>query len=280
MNTAEGLYHIDVPTVSLSVAAIVLFIGLPASALIGFAMGKRVRRLTQEDGGETAQNSGETTLSAILALLGLLLAFSFGNALSHAQELKTSITNEAAALGTAFLRADYLEEPGRTELKRALLAYSETRVLPEDHRISSPEAAQAFISVTLEAQAKLWPLTLDVTRDPTPPPIKAFVASAVNQALDAHLVRVQLMSHPISEVTQAMMFAAALAALFLLGNRAGLLGQKLTWRIYVFSGFLFVVMVTIMDSQRGGEGLIRMDETTLRATILDMQTALSLPLTE
>lgn len=218
---------------------------------------------------------GETTLSAILALLGLLLAFSFGNVLSFSQDRKTAVTNEAAALGTAFLRADYLAEPGRTQLKELLYEYSKTRVLPGNGVIDTFEKAQEYLHQTLQVQAKIWPLTLEATRAPTPPPIQAFVAGSVNEALDAHLLRMQALSNPVSEATQFMVLAAALTGLFLLGNRAGLLGRQLTWRTFVFSGFLFVVMMTITDTQRSGEGLVRLDDSTMRATILDMEIALA-----
>lgn len=275
MITATEYSHIDLPAVSLHLAALFFMISLPLAAVIGFATGRARRKSVLASRKEVELVAGETTLSAILALLGLLLAFSFGNALSFSHDRKAAVTNEAATLGTAFLRADYLEDPGSRKLKEALLAYSKTRILPEDGSINSPEKAEAFLLRTLEAQAKLWPLTLEVTSGATPPPIKTFVAGAINDVLDAHLVRMQALSNPVSDITKAMMLAAALVALFLLGNRAGLMGRQLTWRIFVFSGFLFVVMLTIMDTERSAEGFVRMDESTLKATALEMQMALS-----
>lgn len=275
MNAASVYNQISLPLMSLESTALLLFLIMPLAAVLGFLTGKSRRSALLAANKDVDKVTGETTLGAILALLGLLLAFSFGNALNLSQERKASIVNEAAALGTAFLRADYLSEPGRTDLQNALLDYSRTRVLRGDGSITSLEAAQAFISTTLEAQAKLWPLTLEATSGPTPPAIKTFVAGAVNEAIDAHLFRVQTLSTPVSDVTLAMMLAAALVGLFLLGNRAGLVGRSLTWRTFVLSGFLFVVMLTILDTQRGGEGFVRMDDTALRATIFDMELALS-----
>ncbi len=275
MNAIDVYANIHISVLSLQVSAILLLIMLPLAAVVGYAAGAMRRKKLLAADREIDMVVGETTLSAILALLGLLLAFSFGNALSLAQDRKSSITNEAAALGTAFLRADYLDEPASTELKEAIFAYAQTRLMPDNSSIKSIEDAAVFLSRTLEAQAKLWPLTLEATADPTPPPVKTFVASAINDALDAHLTRVQLLSNPVSDITQSMMLAAALVALFLLGNRAGLLGRKLTWRTFVFSGFLFVVMATIIDTQRGNEGLVRTDDTTMRVTLHDMEMALS-----
>lgn len=275
MDPVSVYSQFDIPAVSLLVATLVIIVTLPAALIIGYSTGKTQRQKLHASGEDAEPPVDDTTLSALLAILGLLLAFSFGNALSHAQDIKTSITDEAAALGTAFLRTDYLEEPKSTELKEALFAYAQTRVLPLDGSINSVAKAQEFMAITLEAQAKLWPLTVEATQNPIPPAIKALVVNGINDVLDAHLYRVQTMANPISDITRLMMLAASLVALFLLGNRTGLMGHKLTWRVHIFSVFLFLVMTTIMDTQRGGEGLVRVDDTSLRSTVLDMELALA-----
>jgi hypothetical protein len=53
----------------------------------------------------------------MLALLGLLLAFTYSFSLSRADMRKQAVINEANAIGTAFLRADLGAEPGRGELR-------------------------------------------------------------------------------------------------------------------------------------------------------------------
>ncbi|WP_424928379.1 hypothetical protein [Amaricoccus tamworthensis] len=274
--TATSLYgEITLPVLSLPQVALLLLATLPSAAVVGYFTGAARRRWLLARGREVDAVVGETTLGAILALLGLLLAFSFGNALGISNERKTAMVDEAAALGTAFLRADYLSEPGRTALQVALYEYAETRLPAGDGQINTLEKARDFLNRTLEAQAVLWPLTVEVTQDPVPAPIKTFVAGAVNDALDAHLYRVKTLSHPVSDVTQLMLLAAALMSLFLLGNRAGLVGRSLSWRTFVLSAFLFVVMNTILDTQRGNEGFVRIDDTPMRATVFDMKEALA-----
>lgn len=265
---------ISLPILSLFETAIVLFIALPLAAVLGYLIGARTRRRLLERGKEIEMVLGETTLAAILGLLGLLLAFSFGHALSVSNTTKKTLIEEAAALGTAFARADILADPARTELQLALHAYAETRLFEELSNMSSVDEVQAIIGNSLEAQSKLWPLTLEVIADPLPPALKVFVASSINGVLDAHLLRTQTLSTPVSEVANAMLLCIALTALFLLGNRAGAQGRALTWRTFVFSGFLFVITSTISDIQRSEQGFVQMDKTALHATILEMKLAL------
>ncbi|PRY26896.1 hypothetical protein CLV78_1011000 [Aliiruegeria haliotis] len=274
--TTASLYtEITMPILSIHWVAFLLLLALPTAAIVGYFTGAARRKSLLAQGQKVDAVVGEATLGAILALLGLLLAFSFGNALGLTNERKSAMVEEAASLGTVFLRADYLPDPGRTELQKSILEYAKTRIFPGNGQINNEENARAFIVRTLEAQAKLWPLTLEATRDPTPNPIKTFVASAMNDAIDAHLFRLKALSNPVSDITQSMLLAAALVSLFLLGNRSGMVGRKLTWRTFVFSGFLFVVMVTIVDTQRGGEGFVRIDDFALRATIHELEQTLA-----
>ena len=275
MNPGDFYDQIAVPSLSIYVLGAILIVALPTTAVIGFLTGRNRRNARLAAGKNVDLVTGETTLAAILALLGLLLAFSFGNALSVAQERKSALFDEAAAIGTAFLRADFVPDPARADLQRALLAYAKTRVITPDTRMETLDDVQEFIDRSITAQAQLWPLTLKATADPVPPPVKTFVAGAINSVLDQHLDRVKTLSNPVSEFTQGMVLALAMTALFLLGNRAGFVGRDLTWRTFVFSGFLLVVIFTIVDTQRPVEGFVITDSAAMRATIFDMEQALA-----
>lgn len=275
VNPGDFYNQIAVPSLSIYVLGLMLLVALPATAVIGFVTGRNRRKARIAAGKSVDLVTGETTLAAILALLGLLLAFSFGNALSVAQERKGALFDEAAAIGTAFLRADFVADPSRTELQKALLAYAKTRVISPDTRMETLDDVQEFIDRSIAAQSKLWPLTLEATADPLPPPLKTFLAGSVNEVLDLHLDRVKTLSNPVSEFTQGMVLALAMTALFLLGNRAGFVGRDLTWRTFVFSGFLLVVIFTIVDTQRPVEGFVLTDAAAMNATIFDMEQALA-----
>jgi hypothetical protein len=274
--TAAALYtEITLPVIGIWWVALLLLILLPAAVVLGHRTGIARRRRFEAQGREDELIATDAAVGAILALLGLLLAFSFGNALSTSQATRAAITNEAAALGTAFLRADYLPDPGRTSLQVAILEYSKTRVPPRGRALTDIAEVEAFLDLSLRAQAKLWPLTLAATADPVPPPVQTFVAGAINDALDAHLYRVETLAIPVSEVSQVMLLIAALSSLFVIGNLAGSEGRTLNWRSFVLSAILIVVMVTILDTQRTNEGFIRVDLTALVVTIFDMEQALS-----
>jgi len=267
----EVYERITLPLLGLGTTALVLVVLLPTFAILGFLTGRRNRNRKIASGDEVDLRAGEASLGAIMALLGLLLAFSFGSALSLLESRKSDIITEANALGTAYLRAAYLTEPSRSELMSALHDYARTRIIPETGGIVSTEDARAFIERSLAAQERLWPLTVAATADPLPPAIATFVAGSVNDVLDAHQLRMRSISVPVSELSQVIVVVTALAALFLLGNRAGMAGRALTWRTYTFAGLLVLVMVTVLDVQRASQGFIRVDQSALKATLAAME---------
>ncbi len=267
----EVYERITLPLLGLGTTALVLVVLLPTFAILGFLTGRRNRNRKIASGDEVDLRAGEASLGAIMALLGLLLAFSFGSALSLLESRKSDIITEANALGTAYLRAAYLPEPSRGELMSALHDYARTRIIPETGGIVSTEDARAFIERSLAAQERLWPLTVAATADPLPPAIATFVAGSVNDVLDAHQLRMRSISVPVSELSQVIVVVTALAALFLLGNRAGMAGRALTWRTYTFAGLLVLVMVTVLDVQRASQGFIRVDQSALKATLAAME---------
>lgn len=274
-STVSELYErITLPSLGLGTIALILAVLLPTFAILGFIAGQSNRNRKIASGEEVDLREGEASLGAIMALLGLLLAFSFGSALSLLESRKTDIISEANALGTAFLRADYLPEPSRSELKTALREYAQTRIIPESDGIVTIDDAMAFIERSVAEQKRLWPITLAGTVEPVPPAIATFVAGSVNNVLDAHQVRMRSLSVPVSELSQVIVVVTALAALFLLGNRAGIAGRTLTWRTYTFAGLLILVMVTVLDVQRTSQGFIRVDQSALKATLASMEAEL------
>lgn len=272
--TGADYSEIWVPALDLGANAAALVVLLPAAAVVGYALGARSRRRALARGVEIVPGTGEITLGAILGLLGLLLAFSFGHALNLAETRKTLLIEEAAAIGTAFNRADLVPDPGRTELQAVLIDYARSRITDKGVALDTVENVQAFLRRTLELQARLWPLTMQAIADPVSPPVKVFVAGAVNDVLDAHLRRMRTVGLPVSRLSQATVLAAGLTALFLLGYRTGLVGRLLSWRAFVFAGFLVFVMVAIIDMQRSREGTVRLDEGPLLATIREMEQAM------
>ncbi|PIV78270.1 MAG: hypothetical protein COW54_10305 [Rhodobacteraceae bacterium CG17_big_fil_post_rev_8_21_14_2_50_63_15] len=203
---------ISAPALPLWAYALLGFVVPALSLLLGWGIGRRsyFERGLHKSRPEATQ--GEATLNALLALLGLLLAFSFGFALSRADARKTTQVEEAAAISTAFLRADLLQEPGRSALREAIGAYARTRYSKTN--IGRSDAALAeFMQHTLEAQNRLWPTTLAALQPDTSAAIVTNVTSGITEVLDAHTRRVAAGLDGVPMIARVMVLLYAATAL-------------------------------------------------------------------
>jgi hypothetical protein len=129
---------------------VVLLVSLEAGYRLGLA-----RRKTLADG---EAGGGEVVLTSMFALLGLILAFTYGSTVNRYNQRKQHVVAEANALGTAYLRAGLVDGADAAALQRAILDYARTRVV-SSKEWSTHATAMATLERSLKAQSRIWPLT-------------------------------------------------------------------------------------------------------------------------
>jgi hypothetical protein len=187
------------------------------------------------------------------------------------------VIHEANALGTAYLRANLVAEPGRSELKTALYEYALTRV-PQaygkhnnDSVLYSPQEQIDALQATLDAILPIWPITQRIVlSSPSPGPVEMSLVSAINQVLDVHTERLAALFDKLPNSVIWMLVVIAAAALSVTGYNAGVTGHISRWRMTIFACVLAGVMVVIIDFDRPGDGLIRVSRVSVSIAIDDM----------
>jgi len=122
-----GEWLSDLSVLGISAATLIVMI---VSALAGQSVRQfRIARLkATDDPNDRSQGQEEYLLGGSLALLALLLAFTFGLVLNRYEARRQLVTSEANAIGTAYLRAQLLDEPHRSRLSGLLIAYTDNRI--------------------------------------------------------------------------------------------------------------------------------------------------------
>ncbi len=238
---------------------------------LGFRFGLSIRRSNEKAGDATR---GDVTLGALLALLGLLLAFTYAFTLSRADLRKQAVWQEANAIGTAFLRADLAAEPGRTLLRRRLLEYSRTRLISHE-MVNTQGKLKQVVQRSLKAQAELWPATRMALEGDIPGPIQASIVSAINGVLDAHTMRLGAGLDRIPGVVLVLIVLVAAISLATAAYIAGLRGYMSRLRMGAFAFVMAAVIVVIIDFDMPMHGLIQHSNESLATLIPDMEAALS-----
>ena len=256
---------------SLWLFAVILVMLFLAALESGFWLGLRKFRVNA-DSEKTVR--GDVTLGSMLALLGLILAFTYAFSLSRADHRKDAIVNEVNAINTAFLRADLAAEPGRSELRNRLLEYARTRLVTAE-MAANPDALKNSIARSLEAQSYLWPATKQVLQGDVPGPMKTSIIQAVNGVLDAHNKRFAAVHDRLPDAILMLLTFVAMVSVAVAGYQAGLTGSMNHWRRCAFVLILAALVLIIIDFDRSFEGLIQVNQETMVSLISNLERTVS-----
>ena len=90
-----------------------------------------VRRRSPEDAKPDEGPTG-IIVGAILGLMAFLLAITMGMASERFDARRVLVLAETNAIGTAYLRAGYLDEPASTEMRELIVEYVPQRIATSD----------------------------------------------------------------------------------------------------------------------------------------------------
>ena len=261
-----GLMFAQIP---LSVAWLAMLGVLVASVELGYRLGMHRLRKGLEDRKSAEMIRSDVTLGAMLALLGLILAFTFAFELSRSDARKQVLIKEANAIGTAYLRADLFAEPARSSLKSVLYEYTKTRVVGDVDLTSLASIRDAIDRSTAE-QARIWPTLLAALGGDEPAPLQAAMVTAVNEVLDVHTERIALIYDRMPPTVFLLLVMIALLSLGSSAYNAGLHERMSRARMYTFALILATLIAVIIDFEQPYSGTIRFDYHAVEALLADM----------
>lgn len=254
------LYHLPLWLIPL------LFLALLAgSSEFGFRFGLR-RRHAWPDG---EAGGGGLVYNATLALLGLMLAFTYSFTVNHYEVRKQSVIAEANALGTAFLRAGPMKDKGGEELRQALFDYARTRVF-DARTFATHSASEAHVQISLAAQEPLWPAVERILRASPPGPAEVSLMESVNEVLDMHTKRLAAVFDYLPAFVVLVLLLLSAASMMMTGYVAGLSGRQCRWRMTCFVCVLASALYVITEFDRPLEGLIQISQRAMEEMIASM----------
>lgn len=209
---------------------------------------------------ETSEDLG-IIQTATLTLLALIIGFTFSMAIDRHDQREVFEEGEANAIGTQYLRADFLPPQVSAATKDLLLQYIDQRIL--FYSKQSPEKVREIRSKTDQLQTALWNEILPTVRTQNSP-VMVLVASGMNDVLNAQGYVQAAWWNRIPYTAWALMAAIATCANLLVGFGA----RNFSKNIGLFMIFPFVISVAFfliadIDSPRGG--VIRIEARNLAA---------------
>jgi len=181
-----------------------------------------------------------------------------GFAANLSSERRQLVIKEANAIGTAYLRAGYLDEPYRTDSRDLLREYVDMRLALLD-----PEKRVDAFFRSEEIHNELWQRAEQVARESPLDTISLYI-SAVNEVIDVHTERIIYgIDIRVPATVLLGMFIVALFTMFLVGMQSGYAEKRNYVALVVMVLILSVVFFLIVDLDRSQEGLMRVPQQAL-----------------
>ncbi len=231
-----------------------LFVGV----LIMLEVGRRIggRRLARDPQG--ARTGVSAVEGALFGLLGLMIAFTFSGAANRLDARRKLITEEANAIGTAWLRIDYLPAEAQEPMRALFREYLDSRLLTYQ-RLPDLRAAEAELAHSIRLQGGIWKQAVAAVKGGSPGPSGNSFLSALNDMFDIVTERTMAArTHP-PVVIYWMLAVLALATSLFAGD--GMAGSKSRSWVHVlgFAAMLSLTVYVILDIEYPRLGFIRLD---------------------
>ncbi len=206
-------------------------------------------------------------LSAALALLGLLIAFTFSLALNRYDNRRNLVVQEANAIGTAWLRAGLVEGHSERHLQRSIARYADVRLdLPK----SADDLHVARIETyTTRMQSQLWrEMKTDIAS--LPAPIATTLITAMNEMFDIAASRKAEREARIPpDILLVLVLCTSMSAA-IIGYVLGDTGRSHRIVTTILFALLTLALLMILDLDRPWRGTI----TVSQKPMLDMRAGL------
>ena len=243
------------------VIALVIGALLLGACELGFRMGGRRHDAEKSDEGHV--------LSAMLALLGLLVGFTFSISVSRHELRRSLVVDEANAIGTEYLRAQLTPEPFRTRLEDALRRYADARLALV--AAGEDEAAIARAEALADSiQKQMWATTVESEPHVEPAALTSLLTAGMNTIIDATSSRRAALDARLPPVALGSLLLYAVVAAAMLGFVSGSGRHRSRVGADILLLLLTLALTLIVDLDRPRRGAIEVSPQPLidlRATM-------------
>ena len=199
--------------------------------------------------------------SAVLALLGLLLGFSFAIASARNEARRELLVEEANSIATTARRAELLPQPHDSNVVQLLREYVPLRI--ETHR--EAQFSERFATLrkrAAELHDRLWAEAVAAAAG-RPSPITASFISSLNETIDLEGKRIAAKRNHVPGAVWLLLLCVTGCGLWLISYQAGTSGRHSILERFVFPVLVAIVIALITDIDTPRRGLISIDERPL-----------------
>lgn len=234
-------------------AVLLATIGLVVLSLeVGVRFGRR------RQGGKVEVSGA--MVGATMGLLAFMLAFTFNGAAGRHSARKALVIQEANAIYATWLRAGFMPEPSRADIRGLLRDYVDVRVKAAAGQVELAEALRRSEAL----QDEMWTLTLEVGRKDTGSILAGLFTHSLNDVIDLHLERVTVgVRNRVPPVIWAALYLLLAVAMLMMGIQVGLSATRNRSIELALAVAFSAVLLLIVDLDRPQEGLVNVSQQAM-----------------
>jgi len=239
---------------------------LLAAVMLGtWTVGFRIGRRRRMDGSAKPEGKFE---DAVVAILGLLLAFTFSMALGKYDHRREMLVHDSNAIGDFYTCASLLPEPTRTKLQGVVRDYTRLRL---DLAREKPDAAtfDAALGRFQEMQNRMTELAREALTAGTP--IAVPLTNTLNDLTSSHASRLAAVRDQLPGSVLALLFFAAAIATGLVGHAQGTAAQPPLAGTMSFLVLVTLVVYVILDLNNPVKGFISVSQEPMQRVLAAME---------
>ena len=166
------------------------------------------------------------------------------------------MVTEANAIGTTYLRAGYLDEPDRTDIRQFLREYVDIRL----EAAADPGKLAYALTRSEEIHTEMWNRAEAIAKANPNSDMAAIFIESLNQVIDLHSERAVAIFNRIPINIWLAIFFIALLTVAMVGFQNGVAGSRNTIVQLVMILVFAAVILLIVDLDRPQEGLLRVSQ--------------------
>jgi hypothetical protein len=242
------------------VTALGLAVALLGAWAIGAWLGRRLARQQREAPSSKFDD-------AILALLGLLLAFTFSMSLSKHEQRRQMVVSDSNAIGDFSTCVSLLKEPYRSQLHALLRDYVEKHLALAD--ASADRATfERILDELQEMQGRMQALMGQAVDAGTPVTIP--LVNTFNELTSSHAARLSAIRDRLPPSIVLVLALAAVLAMFQVGKHHAVKGERHRGASLGFIALVCLVVWVTLDLNQPYRGLITVSQDPYRRLLSGM----------
>ena len=212
-----------------------------------------------------SDNPGTKFTDATMALLGLLLGFTFSMALGRHEHRRSSMVSETNAIGDFYTCASLIKEPHRSALQELTKGYAEAKLQLANQPTISEADFRETIRAFQKTHQKMTTMVRSALRDEAQ--MTEPLTNTLNALISSHSARKDAFRDRLPTMILVLLLFCSAVPAFLMGRQQGV-----TKRLHLAGPVAFIFLVTLviyvtLDLNQPGRGTIVISQEPLKDLI-------------